>query len=486
MEATGPSSAPGRSSVARVLGVDSRSLALVRVALAAVVLIDLALRARFLVPFHTDDGVFPRAVLRPPPQFSLYFLGDGSAALPAGLFVATAVSALLLLVGWHTRVVTALTWWLVVCLQVRNPLMTNNGDVLLRALLLWGIFLPLGRSASLDARRRGSPGPARVVSIGSAALVGQLVLLYLAAGVVKLTPAWTSGDAVQLVLGQEQFGRPLGLWLRGHPALTTAMTHATLAFEIAGPLLLLSPWRPALVRGLVVPGLWLLQLGLGTSIELGLFPWTSTIASFAVLGPRFWSAVGRPFGRGGVRELPLEGPRGAPERALQGVALALFLWVLALNAPILVHRPKWRALETAWPSRALGLIQDWRLYAVPPDEDQSFEILGVREDGRALDLLARGEGERWDRVRALYAAYRTRYMLWRIGLARKPEETRALLSAHLAWLCREWNASQAPRRALARTSWVRVARAIRLDGHGPETRSVLAEFACQPADAGAR
>ena len=128
-------------------------------------------------------------------------------------------------------------------------------------LLFWSLFLPLGARWSLDARRRRErhePEPhASVFSAGTVAILLQFVFVYLAAGIVKSTPPWRDGTAVQLFLGNETLGRPLGIALRAHPAWTTAITYVTPVFEILGTLLLFLPWRTATVRMLLLPCFWL-------------------------------------------------------------------------------------------------------------------------------------------------------------------------------------------------------------------------------------
>jgi hypothetical protein len=139
-----------------LVSIDLRSLAALRVALALLLLCDLATRAPWLRLHHSDEGVWPRGVADAPWHFSLYRLGGlGTASV---LHAVAALCALLLLAGWRTRLATAASWLLLVSLQVANPLLTNNGDILLRMLLLWGMFLPLGARWSLDARRRRERG----------------------------------------------------------------------------------------------------------------------------------------------------------------------------------------------------------------------------------------------------------------------------------------------------------------------------------------
>ena len=96
------------------LGVDRRSLALLRVALAAVVLVDLADRsADGLAAHYTDAGVLNRLV-----GLELYANEFaitphwlvGAVPLVAGLFALHAVIALLFALGWRTSLTHALLW----------------------------------------------------------------------------------------------------------------------------------------------------------------------------------------------------------------------------------------------------------------------------------------------------------------------------------------------------------------------------------------
>ena len=68
--------------------------------------------------------------------------------------------AIALLIGWRTRPASLLSWFLLISLLARNPLIVGEGDRLLALLLLWAGFLPLGRHFSVDAITRG-PHPPR-------------------------------------------------------------------------------------------------------------------------------------------------------------------------------------------------------------------------------------------------------------------------------------------------------------------------------------
>ena len=193
MTGPAPSAAPplpARAALADLFALDLRSLALLRVGLALLLLGDLALRAGDLRAHYTDAGVLPRSALPPAGTLSLHLLG-GSAAFQGALFAVAAAFAAALLVGWRTPLATAGSWFLLVSLHARNPVVLQGGDILLRVLLFWSLFLPLGARWSLDALRRAGPPPGnRLVCGGGIALLLQVCFVYWFSVALKSDPCW--------------------------------------------------------------------------------------------------------------------------------------------------------------------------------------------------------------------------------------------------------------------------------------------------------
>jgi len=117
-----------------------------RISLAALLLLDLALRARDLATFYSDVGVFPRSAL------AHHYPAMGSVSIHA-ISGAVWVQALLFLVAaaFATALSSSATgpgsprwrrWCCSSPLHARNPMVLNAGDVLFRRLLFWGLFLP--------------------------------------------------------------------------------------------------------------------------------------------------------------------------------------------------------------------------------------------------------------------------------------------------------------------------------------------------------
>src|SRR4051812_40287391 len=144
-----------------VFGADRRSLALFRMLIGADFVYEWINRATSLTGHYTDDGVLPRALMPAVarrlalPIFRL----SGSATVQATLMVVACLFAVMLMVGYRTRLATVATWILHLAVIERLPAITGGGDNLMRYLLLWSMFVPLGACWSVDhwlSRRRGA------------------------------------------------------------------------------------------------------------------------------------------------------------------------------------------------------------------------------------------------------------------------------------------------------------------------------------------
>lgn len=284
------------SLTARLFSTDTRSLSLFRVGLALLLLADLITRAPLLTAFYTDSGVMPRAFVTDHLQdvwsFSLH-LASGQVYFQAFLFVCAGVAALLLLVGYRTRLMTLLSWALLASLHVRNPEVLSAGDILLRVLLFWGLFLPLGLHWSVDRARATNEQdvPERVLSAATAAVLLQAASVYLFTWLLKTGGPWRDGSAVRLALNWDQGTTPLGrLLLELPPPLLALATHGVVGFELLGPLLLFAPVFTAPLRLAVLPLFALMHLTFGVTMVLGTFSFVSAVSLAPFLPTAFWRA----------------------------------------------------------------------------------------------------------------------------------------------------------------------------------------------------
>lgn len=288
----------GKSRLEEIFGADLRSLAALRIGTALLVIVDLVLRATDLTAHYTDWGILPRAVLlekatNVSPLFSIHLI-SGSWQGQAVLFLLAGLFAAALLLGYRTRGATIASWFFLISLQTRNPLILQASDSLLRMILFWGMFLPWGARYSLDcATHSPQKLPKRVLSLGTFAYFMQVALVYGFTALLKSGPEWrTEGSAIYYALSIDQFATPLGHFLLQFPALLKFLTHAVFGLEAVGPFLLFSPVFTAPLRTVTVFAFCLMQLGIGFNMELGLFPWVSVVALLGFLPSWVWDKGG--------------------------------------------------------------------------------------------------------------------------------------------------------------------------------------------------
>ena len=395
-----------RDAVASRFGADERALAAFRVALASLVLADLALRSRSLVAFYTDAGVLPTALLyeRWPEisQFSIHAL-SGSAWVQGALFVLAAVVALAMLVGYRTTLATVVTGVLLVSLQYRNPMVLNGGDILFRMLFLWAIFLPLGERWYVDAVRSENHR-GRVLSVATAGVLLQVVVVYSVNAALKLrSDVWKSGEAIEYVFSLDMFVVGFGEVLAQYPGLLAAFDKLWITL-VAGSflLLVLTGWLRAALVALFAA----MHLGMLATMQLGLFPLISVAALLPFVPAVVWDRLP---GRDAVpvlRDLPVHGWERRLRETLPLVSLPTppesvrLWWNRSLSgglAVVLVVVLVWNAATVGF----VAIPQDapvnsdpsprWNMFAPAPlGTDAWFTAPGTLESGERVDAFQGG------------------------------------------------------------------------------------------------
>ena len=176
------------------LALDLRSLALGRALMGLSLLLDLRERLRDLEAFYTDDSCCPRAVtlgggdprLRQT-DFSFYF-ATGAPWTVTLLLCCGGASAVSLMLGYNTQLSCFLCWLHWRSIEARNGPIHQAGDLLLRLMLWWGLFLPLGALWSLDAHLAGEVfgGEISISGLPALGFVLQLGSVYFFTALVKV------------------------------------------------------------------------------------------------------------------------------------------------------------------------------------------------------------------------------------------------------------------------------------------------------------
>ncbi|HUG68766.1 MAG TPA: HTTM domain-containing protein [Pirellulaceae bacterium] len=502
-----------REKTTELLGVDLRSLAAFRIGAAGVLLLDLWYRGQEITAYFTDAGVLPRSaridILEAGDRFgfrhtwSLHLL-SGEYWAQLGLMLLAALFAVWLLIGYRTRLAAVASWILLMSLDGRNPVILNSGDVLLRSMLLWSLFLPLGARFSFDASRIDEKHqlPTRVVSMATVALLLQLCLMYWFSTVFKMQalddmPSPWMGDysAVYYALNCDAFVTRFGLWLRQFPTVMQFLTGLSLWLELVGPVLAFSPWFTKWFRGGAVVAFIAFHVGLGLCLTIGLFPVICIVSWLVFLPSEFWEVTTRRAGHVGplikyaakqtcerygasrrfftglaTRAKPVASaiPLRASTSGLTSTARRLFAkpetpsfrrrwYIETCLAVLLVYVVIWNVRETDFkyweprlmsrdwnaPARILGLDQNWSMFApLPRTEDGWLVMEGTLHDGSTVNLWEFDEPLPWSKPPLVSATYHTQR--WRKYLDNLTTESYAAHRMYFCeWLARRWNEERA-------------------------------------------
>lgn len=385
-----------RTLLLRLVSLDLRALALWRMALGLATLCDIVLRARDLQPFYGDRGMLSRPLYFTQSwQFEGYnlFLSAGSTGTLLALFSLWALAAGCLTVGYHSRWAGLITWYFTAAVQLRNPMVLDGGDDLIRVLLFWTPFLPLSARWSLDARRNPEwkTLPNSFASVATAGVVFQLFVFYLFAALLKFGDEWLrTGNALYYALSMEQFTTKFGLALLAYPDLLRPMTWAALLLEYLLALALLcralSPRFQPLFYLLAVG----FHLAIASMLNFGLFMLIA-IAGLTVMFPTSWLDRLAP---------PGEVSAALPERLPVGYRLSwplrlfgggIIILIAIFNQHSIEHHqrvPRW-----TWPIALVTFEQQhWHFFAPDPiKSDGWFRLEVTLPDGKVVNAWPYGE-----------------------------------------------------------------------------------------------
>jgi hypothetical protein len=428
----------------QAFGLDLRSLALLRIGLASVLIYDLLCSLVTARTFLSDQGLLPRFELMlfatHPLGFSVHLIG-GWWVYQVVLILVQVLLAIALLLGWKTRLVTFLSWLLLLGLHQRNPYLLFGGDVWLRANLFWAICLPWGARWSIDSKGRAR-GEERVLSVASVGLVTQACLVWGMAGVLKSDPSWTQdGTAIAYALQAKDVAGPWSEYFLYFPNLLAVLTFGVILLETLGVILLFSPVKIGPLRTLMVAAFVIFHFGIYLGMGLHTFGFIGAFTAMGLLPSWAWQR--RPLRSLAVKlDRRLHGPapasvsRSCPGWA-QGFLALVMLNSVVQNVPYLFPevRPPWVSSALAM---GLGLEQRWSLFAPgPPLQGRVLDLEGLTTSGQLVPLTDRGK-RREGKFKMLQAFSIMRFRQFGLCLVARPSNP-ALARAYARYLCQEWN-----------------------------------------------
>lgn len=291
------------ASFKEIFSIDLRSLAVMRICLALLILIDLILRSGDISSFYTDQGVLPRKdwlELTYHWYFSLH-AASGEIWWQVVLFLVAGFFALMLLVGYRTKLASFMSWLLLASLLNRNIFIIQAGDILLLVMAFWSIFLPIGARWSIDAALRpelkkqpnlliyDNKNSQQYFSVATIAVIFQVLALYFFTALLKDGPAWRYPfEAAHYAVSLQHFATPIGFWFSEFKSILPFATFYVLLVEFVAPILVLLPFAWPYLRfgGLIL--LASLHVGFMLLLHIGLFPLIDFMSLSLLIPSAFW------------------------------------------------------------------------------------------------------------------------------------------------------------------------------------------------------
>jgi hypothetical protein len=387
----------------RLISLDLRALAFMRIGVAATIIADLIIRFSDLEAHYTDYGVLPMDALFRylwnQHYFSFYTIAN-SLPLMGILFFINMLSAGFLMIGYRTRLFSVICWAFLLSLHNRNPLINQGGDDLLRLVLFLGIFLPWGYCYSLDAIKNSH---AKIYSYSYFSMAGfaymlQIICMYVFSALLKTSGEWTSDfTAIYYALSLDQILLPFGQVIFPYYNFLLVATFLVYHTELLLPFVLLSPFFNSFFRIVFFSIMTLMHIGIALSLNVGLFPYISIVCSLGILPPAVFQGLGKLRILQQVKNvfslLPfpasVKAGHGFPKENLIQSNLMIFfsITILAINLETIGEFSFLPNTNYNWVVKTLRIDQHWAMFAPSVFKDDGwFMFIGKTEDNKEINI----------------------------------------------------------------------------------------------------
>eukprot|EP01133_Synstelium_polycarpum_P009234 gene9234-10832_t len=288
------------SKMETLLGVDKRSLAVFRVLVGIVGLYDIIERWPDAKAHYSDEGIMPRSIVIDHywnnGWFSFHLI-SGAVPFIKLTFILNLLVCFFVTIGYKTRLSMFMNWLFIISMQSRNNIVGHGGDVYMRVIVFFAIFVPTGAVWSIDSAfkrnvlRRENKKFA-TMSFASFAIITQVYFLYVFSYLHKTGDEWrVDYTATFFALQLDYFRTSFADILLQFPNFLKLMTFCVLYFEGYGPLLCMSPFWTAPLKTLGALLFLMMHIGFAVFMKLGIFSPICAAGSILLIPSYFWDRL---------------------------------------------------------------------------------------------------------------------------------------------------------------------------------------------------
>ncbi|MBC7425627.1 MAG: hypothetical protein H7321_03740 [Bacteroidia bacterium] len=394
----------------KYLNLDIRALSLMRIGIAFLLMLDLSIRLNDLEAFYSNTGVAPLSMIFEN-AWNDYYISlhtiSGLWQVQFLIFCFAFFCALMLFIGYRTKLFTFLSWIMLLSLHNRNEIILQGGDDLLRLTLFWAMFLPWGSRYSYDSTHNINENslPLQIRNWATLAYLLQISYVYTGSALLKGAEWNTDFTALYYVYSLDQIAYPVSHFFYTKPELMKVLTAIAYYFELFVPLLFFFPFKNGLFRLIAFIFITGFHLFNGFTVFIGLFfliGITSTIGilpTFALdyfdritarLKPIFiqsFNGIAYPL-KYIIKWRPQKAMNAFTDKVNTGILIFLvlfvFYWNLS-NIPSLIFKPSENIKPLAY---SLRLDQCWGMFAPNVFKDDGWFIYEATTfSGEHFDLL---------------------------------------------------------------------------------------------------
>lgn len=379
------------------LHIDLRSLALMRIGIGVVLLIDICFRMQYAEAFYSNTGILPFQMLKEtiwhPYWFTLHNTFD-SIYFQYTIFIVHAIASVMLILGIHTRFFSFFCWILLISSHSRNPFILQGGDDLIRLILLLGVFIPWGEKYSVDAKKN-PPDYNNVYLLKNWAVlvyVIQISFVYFFSALMKGPEWYAEFTAVYYTYQLKHITYESANWLSQFPYLLKILTALVFYIELLVILLIFSPYKNQTTRFIACIVIMVFHLWNGLTINVGLFFAIGIVSSLGLL-PSFVMNSFEDFFK-----LNANQKHGAIfNNSLADSSVTVAIWFAVIvyitswnlsNCTFITYKMDKRLKPFA---HILRIDQNWGMFAPAVYKDDGwfvFEAVTINND--TIDLLRKG------------------------------------------------------------------------------------------------
>lgn len=371
--------------------IDPRSLALCRILLGMITLLDGFYRIVYASEFLSDDGIWRSEFVRTfgwqSGYWSLYLLSSSDFWMYLLLTMQIFFSVLFIL-GIGGKIIQFLLWILLVSVQNRNLYILQSGDDLLRIFLFFGLWTDMFEYFTLGIKNRTRYSYLRIRS-ANFLLLFQIFCVYAFTVIFKFFGNdWLpDGKAVYFALSIDQIRYPAGEFLYSHPQLMKWLTYLVYVIEWLIPLLIFMPFKTEKARGWAFVLILFIHAGFALTMKIGFFPFVSMATSAILIPSDWWDRLSVSFQFLSARFDSDKFPFYNLFTDDFPVTLIFLITILSINLSSIKYFPFEPAKPVEYFINILRLNQYWGMFSPNiPRTDGWYEAWGRKEDGSIVVL----------------------------------------------------------------------------------------------------